>query len=136
MKQNWWKLLVVAVLIGAVGVVLAAKNRTPVTRHAVVSGQTQHAKKLPKLLELGADKCTSCKMMKVVIDDLAGQCKGRLEVEFIDVHKNPDAVKKYRIKAIPAQIFYDENGNEFFRHQGFFAKEDILRTFTDHGIKL
>ena len=93
-------------------------------------------KHLPKLLDLGADKCIPCKMMKPILDELTKDYKGRLEVEFIDVWKKSDASKKYKIRSIPTQIFYDENGEEFLRHVGFFSKEDILKTFADHGIKL
>lgn len=93
-------------------------------------------KKLPKMIELGAEKCVPCKMMKPIIEELQKDYKGKLEVVFIDVWKDSSAAEKYNIQSIPTQIFLDEDGKEFSRHTGFFAKEDILKTFEDHGIKL
>jgi hypothetical protein len=59
-----------------------------------------------------------------------------MDVEFIDVWKNEGAGKKYGIKLIPTQIFYAANGKELFRHEGFFAKEDILGKWKELGVDL
>ncbi len=92
--------------------------------------------KLPRLVDLGADKCIPCKMMAPVLADLKTNYVGRLEVEFIDVWKNPDAGKPYKIKLIPTQIFFDGTGKERFRHEGFFGKEDILAKWKELGVDL
>ena len=92
--------------------------------------------KQPKLVDLGATKCIPCKMMAPILKELAKDFKGQLEVQFIDVWENAGAGEKYGIKVIPTQIFYDANGKEFFRHEGFFAREDILAKFKEQGIKL
>lgn len=94
------------------------------------------AKPLPRLLDLGANKCIPCKMMFPVLDQLKKDYEGKLTVEFIDVWKNPSAGEKYKVKMIPTQIFYDRKGKEVFRHQGYFPKEDIIAAFKKHGIKL
>lgn len=91
------------------------------------------SKKLPKMIELGAEKCVPCKMMKPIIEELQKDYKDKLEVVFIDVWKDNSAARKYGIQSIPTQIFLDDNGKEFFRHTGFFSKEDILKTFEKHG---
>jgi thioredoxin 1 len=93
-------------------------------------------KPLPKLLDLGASKCIPCKMMATVLEELKKEYAGKLEVEFIDVWKNPDAGRQYGIEVIPTQIFYDTNGKELFRHIGFFAKEDILAKWKELGVDL
>ena len=92
--------------------------------------------KLPKLIDLGATKCIPCKMMAPILEELAREYKGHLQVEFIDVWENQKAGQEYGIKSIPTQIFYDSHGKEFFRHEGFFAKEDILAKFKEQGIRL
>ncbi len=94
------------------------------------------ATKLPKLVDLGADKCIPCKMMIPVLAELKTNYVGRLEVEFIDVWKNPEAGKPYQIKLIPTQIFYDAAGKELFRHEGFFSKKDILAKWKELGVEL
>ena len=90
--------------------------------------------KLPKLLDLGADKCIPCKMMAPILEGMKKEYAGRMNVEFIDVWKNPDAGKHYGIEMIPTQIFYDANDKELFRHTGFFGKEDILGKWKELGV--
>ena len=93
-------------------------------------------RRLPKMLELGSEKCTPCKMMKPIIEELQKEYKGKIEIEVIDVWKDSSYLDKYDIQSIPTQIFLDENGKEFFRHVGFYPKEDILKVFRDKGYNL
>jgi thioredoxin 1 len=93
-------------------------------------------KGLPKLLDLGAGKCIPCKMMAPILEEMKKDYTGTLEVEFIDVWKNPDAGKQYKIEVIPTQIFYDATGKELFRHIGFYAKADILAKWKELGVEL
>ncbi|MDH7602920.1 MAG: thioredoxin family protein [Armatimonadota bacterium] len=118
-----------------------AKNKTTASSTSSKTKSTKQpakpaAKQLPRLLDLGATKCVPCKMMAPILEELAREYKGKLKVEFIDVWENPDAARKYGIRVIPTQIFFDEKGEEFFRHEGFYSKEDILRKFRDQGIDL
>lgn len=91
---------------------------------------------LPKLLDLGAGKCIPCKMMAPILEEIKIDYAGTLEVEFIDVWKNPEAGKQYGIEVIPTQIFYDATGKELFRHIGFYAKADILTKWKELGVEL
>jgi thioredoxin 1 len=91
---------------------------------------------LPRLVDLGADKCIPCKMMAPVLKELTREYVGRMQVEFIDVWKNPDMGKAYKISLIPTQIFFDPAGKELFRHEGFFSKQDILAKWKELGVGL
>jgi len=91
---------------------------------------------LPKLLDLGADKCIPCKMMAPLLEELKTAYSGRLDVVFADVWKNPAEAKEYGIETIPTQIFFDAQGKELFRHEGFFAKDDILAKWKELGVDL
>jgi len=75
-------------------------------------------------------------MMAPVLDALAEDYKGTLEVVFIDVGKDRSAAGKYGVRAIPTQVFYDADGKEIFRHVGFYSREDILAKFRELGIEL
>lgn len=112
-------------------------SETPVqAAKATAEKSTQAQAKLPRLLDLGADKCIPCKMMAPLLEELKQEYAGRLEIEFIDVWKNPKAGRQYGIRVIPTQIFYDMDGKEFRRHQGFIGKADILAVFKQEGISL
>jgi thioredoxin 1 len=73
-------------------------------------------------------------MMAPVLKQLKKEYDGRLEVQFIDVWKEPDAGKAYKISLIPTQIFFDAAGKELFRHEGFISKEDILAKWKELGV--
>jgi thioredoxin 1 len=88
---------------------------------------------LPRLLDLGADKCVPCKMMAPILEKMEKEYTGRMDVHFIDVWKDPDAAKPYGVRMIPTQIFYGTDGQELFRHQGFYGKEEILAKWKELG---
>jgi thioredoxin 1 len=91
---------------------------------------------LPKLVDLGAGKCIACKKMAPVLEEAKKLYGGKAEVVFIDVWENPNAGSQYGIRLIPTQIFFDREGKEVFRHEGFFPLEDIKKTFESMGVKL
>jgi len=91
---------------------------------------------LPRLLDLGANKCIPCKMMEPILEELSEEYAGQLEVEFIDVWQDRSAGDKYEVAAIPTQIFFSAEGEELFRHTGFIAKADILAKWKELGIEL
>jgi len=147
------KIIIVVVLLLAVGVVIALKenNKTDseskapvnttenVTAEEIQKAETTTAQKpeaLPRLIDLGAGTCIPCKMMAPVLEELKENYSGIFDVEFIDIRENPDAGKKYGVRIIPTQIFYDASGKEFFRHEGFFSKEDILAKWKETGVEL
>lgn len=137
----WHKLLIVIALIGAIVFIVEHKKRQGFVCAGGVcpppdaAGKTALAHPpLPRLVDLGAGKCSSCKMMSAVLDELKITYAGKLNVVFIDVWENEQAAKQYDIRMIPTQIFYDAEGKELFRHEGFFAKEDILAKWKELGV--
>jgi thioredoxin 1 len=55
-------------------------------------------------------------------------------VVFYDVWKTPKYAKDYGIRMIPTQVFIDKNGDEIFRHVGFYAKDDIIKMLKEKSI--
>ena len=88
---------------------------------------------LPKLIDVGADKCIPCIKMAPILEQLKEDFSGQLEVEFIDAWKHRDIAANYGVRMIPTQIFLSEEGSELFRHSGFFAREDILKKWQELG---
>lgn len=91
---------------------------------------------MPRLLDIGADRCIPCKAMVPVLDELRREYAGQLRVEFIDAWKNPDQAAPYNVYGIPVQIFFDPSGREIHRHLGFISKADILDTWRKLGFEL
>ena len=136
MRKNVKNLVIIVALVVAVAAAVVIKQiqraqKTESTPPPVVATRT-----LPRLVDLGADKCIPCKMMMPILEDLRKAFAGKLEVEFIDVWKNQGAGEQYGIRVIPTQIFFSAEGQELFRHEGFFSKEDILAKWKEFGIVL
>lgn len=146
--NNAAKIIIVAVLLIAVGSVIAIKkynsNQQTTQRTAPEPAVVEAAKEaapatadaVPHLLDLGAGKCVPCKMMMPVLEQLKQDYAGQLKVTFIDVWENPDAGNQYGIRMIPTQIFLDAQGKELYRHEGFLAREDILAKWQELGYSL
>ena len=130
------KAIIVVLLIIAVAVVIAVKQSNKAIQPPEINQLPSETKKLPRLVDLGADKCIPCKMMAPILEELKKDYDGTINVEFIDVWKTPEKAKEYGIAIIPTQIFFDASGKELFRHEGFFSKEDILAKWKEFGIEL
>ncbi len=89
--------------------------------------------KIPRLVDLGADKCIPCKMMAPILEELGRDYTGRFDVVFIDVWKDRDQARAYGVQLIPTQIFYGSDGRELYRHQGFYSREEILAKWQELG---
>ncbi len=44
--------------------------------------------------------------------------------------------EKYNIRVIPTQVFLDKDGKEYFRHEGYFPKEDLVKVIKMQGVKV
>lgn len=86
------------------------------------------------MIDLGATECIPCKMMAPILEELRIQYAGKADILFIDVWKDPEQAKSYRIQAIPTQIFFDGKGREVFRHVGFMDKTRIVDILSTLGV--
>ena len=87
-------------------------------------------------VELGSVNCIPCKQMQPVMKSIEGKYGDQVEVIFYDVWK-PEQKKyaeEYGIKLIPTQVFLDENGKEFHRHEGFYPEAEIDKILTAKGL--
>ena len=87
------------------------------------------------MIDLGAEKCIPCKMMAPIMARLEKVYAGRAAIVFIDVWKNKEQVGRFGIRAIPTQVFFNENGIEVYRHVGFMSEEDIVTQLEKMGIR-
>jgi thioredoxin 1 len=110
----------------------------PVEKQDVMQAEQKAAGPPPArqvtMIDLGATECIPCKMMAPIIEELKIEYAGKAEILFIDVWKHPDQAKKYGIRAIPTQIFYDANGREAYRNEGFMDKKRIIGILSRLGV--
>lgn len=87
------------------------------------------------MIDLGAKKCIPCKMMAPILAKLEKAYKGKAEIVFIDVWENRQQAPRFKIKAIPTQVFFNENGEEVYRHVGFLDEKSIIDQMTKMGVE-
>lgn len=103
------------------------------------SAQAYEFKNLPvkgmvTMIDLGAKKCIPCKMMAPILKKMERVYKGKATIAFIDVWENREQAQRFRIRSIPTQIFFDQNGKEVYRHVGFFAEKEIVAQLEKMGV--
>jgi thioredoxin 1 len=104
-----------------------------ITLFLLVPITNSFAENLPKLVDVGADKCIPCIKMAPILDQLREDFRGQLEVVFVDAWKKREEAARYGVQMIPTQIFYAADGKELFRHTGFYSREEILARWQELG---
>jgi thioredoxin 1 len=132
------KIAIVAILIAAIAVAIAVRQNKSGSDKVPAKFMPEQltGKGLPVMIDLGSDQCIPCKMMAPILEELKAEYAEKLTVHFLDVRKLPALSKLYDIKLIPTQIFYGASGKEIFRHEGFYAKEDIVAKWKQFGVEL
>ena len=62
------------------------------------------------MIDLGATSCIPCKMMAPILKKLKKAYKGNAAIIFIDVWKHRGQSKRFGIRVIPTQLFFDKKG--------------------------
>lgn len=86
------------------------------------------------MLDLGAKKCIPCKMMAPILEKVEKDYEGKAAIFFIDVWKHRDQLNRFGIRAIPTQIFFNQNGEEVYRHLGFMSEKEIVKQLKNMGV--
>jgi len=94
------------------------------------------AQGLPAVLDFGRGQCVPCKKMAPILAELADEYRGRAVIRVIDITEPEGRALsgKYGIRLIPTQIFFDREGNEIWRHEGFLPREDIVSKLEEMGV--
>ena len=78
-------------------------------------------------IELGSVRCIPCQKMQAVIKQVEEKYPTQIKTVFYDVwtDEGKPFAEIYNIDLIPTQVFLDENGKEFYRHQGYFPFKEL-----------
>jgi thioredoxin 1 len=89
-------------------------------------------------IELGSVNCVPCKAMQPVMEEVRQKYGKQVSVVFHDVwtKEGEPFGKKYQIRVIPTQVFLDKEGNEYYRHEGFFPAADLYKVLEKGGVTL
>ena len=90
---------------------------------------------LPTLAEFGSSTCVPCKQMKPILERLAVEYEGKLNVVIVEVYEQRELAQRYGILTIPTQIVFDSSGKEVTRHIGLWSREEIVAQLTTMGVE-
>jgi len=99
--------------------------------------QTEGVEPKVTFIELGSVNCIPCKQMQPVMKSIEEKYGEQVKVIFYDVWKQEQKkyAQQYGIKLIPTQVFLDEDGKEFHRHEGFYPEAEIDKILKAKGLK-
>lgn len=111
----------------------AAAPKADEKKGATVSKQSI----LVTFVELGSVRCIPCKMMQPIMKEIEKDYADQVKVVFHDVWtpEGEPFAASYKIRVIPTQVFLDKEGKEYFRHEGFFPKDELIKVLRQKGVK-
>jgi thioredoxin 1 len=124
------QLIIVFILVVTVLTGLNAQNAVQIKKTKPALEQVKPvAKYKVTFIELGSVRCVPCKQMQPIMKSIEEKYGSQVKVVFYDVWTplGKPMADKYNVQLIPTQVFLDENGKEFFRHEGFFPEEELVK---------
>lgn len=132
------KLSLALILLAFIQVTSYAQNTTQIEKQKPATEQQKNEVKYKvTFIELGSVRCIPCQKMQPVMKSIKEKYVNQVNVVFYDVWtpEGKPFAEKYGIEAIPTQVFFDENGKEFSRHEGFFPEEELVKVLKSKGVK-
>ena len=90
------------------------------------------AASVPVLVDFWATWCGPCKQLGPVLDQLAGEMAGSVQIAKVDVDSNPALAQQLGVTSIPA-LFLFKNGVVVDKMVGARPKSDIAAFIRKHA---
>jgi len=140
--KNKKRYIYLGIFIILIAVVIGSKalfnNTSSSSSEIVLAEQDFHGEEIKvTFVELGSVGCIPCDKMQPIMKEIEEEYKGQVKVVFHDVKtaEGEPYKKIFNIRAIPTQVFLDKDGNEYYRHLGFFAKDELIKVLEKQGVK-
>jgi thioredoxin 1 len=97
--------------------------------------QAALASSQPALIEFGAETCSQCKRMKVVLDGIARRYQGRAQIVQVNVNRDRAVTRQFKIMVIPTLVFFDAKGREVERRYGYQDEVKVAQKLHELGAR-
>ncbi len=81
----------------------------------------------PVLVDFWAPWCRPCLMISPILDELAEEYSGKVNIARMDVDQNPKTAAKYSIMSIPTMLIF-KKGAPISQIVGFRPKPELKRS--------
>ena len=89
------------------------------------------------LVDIGTLRCAPCLKMQPVLDSVKKKYGTQVDVIFYNIgtKEGKENAKQIAFGAIPVQVFFNREGKEIYRHEGFFSEQEIETFLLTRGVK-
>ncbi|MFC1752853.1 thioredoxin family protein [Thermoproteota archaeon] len=135
-KHTYYLILIMILVLNSGCNADMNKKPTRVSLNSKIQKEEKITTPTVTFIELGSVNCVPCKMMQPIMDEIEKEYKEKVKIIFYDVWtlQGKKDGQKYGIRVIPTQVFLDKNGKEFFRHEGFFSKDELVKVLKSKGL--
>ena len=78
----------------------------------------------PLVIDFWAEWCGPCRMVAPIVEELAKEYEGKVNIGKCDVDSNDDLVAMFRIRSIPTLVFF-KGGEVVGTHIGVISRNDL-----------
>lgn len=131
------KIAIAALLVIALFSAIACSQEKDTTlADKAKSADKKDGTPLVTFVELGSVSCIPCKRMQPIMKEIEQEYAAKVKVLFYDVRTDEGKPygQKYGIRVIPTQVFLDKDGKEYFRHEGYFPKDELVKVLKQKGV--
>jgi thioredoxin 1 len=89
------------------------------------------ASEVPVLVDFWAEWCGPCKMIAPVLEEIAEEQAGKLEVVKLNIDDNLDVTRRFDVMSIPTLILF-KDGEPAMRVVGAKGKGQLLQELSAH----
>jgi len=80
---------------------------------------------IPVIVDFWAEWCAPCRLIAPIVEEIASEYKGKVNVFKLDVDNNPTVSMNYGIRSIPTILIF-KNGKPFETIIGAIPKKEII----------